>query len=147
MNSISDTGPVPEGMIRIAVRFGRKVYTVHFDFDRLEELLDQFEDERGDAIRMAWGGGVEGVRGLAALAASEGWQDALAIVAMWRFLNRPAQGDDWYEHPTELLAERIEEDGAASLIASTDDGTEWTFVLMNAEPSNFRSMLEGASVH
>lgn len=143
--TISDTGPIPEGTVRIAVRFGRKVYTSHFDFERLEELLDQFEDERGDAIRMAWGGGIEGVRGLAALAASEGWKDALAVVALWRFLNRPSQ--EWYDAPEELLAERIEEDGAASLIASTDDGTDWTFVLMNAEPSNFQALLEGASVH
>lgn len=33
------------------------------------------------------------------------------------------------------------------LIASTYHGAEQTFVLMNAEQSNFKSLLEGASVH
>lgn len=143
--TISDTDPVPNGMVRITVRFGRGIHTAHFDFERMNELLDQFEDERGDAIRMCWEEGIEGVRGSAALAAEQGWKEVLGTIAMWRFLNRPVR--EWYENPEELLAERIEEDGAASLIASTDDGTDWTFVLMNAEPSNFRSMLEGASVH
>ena len=125
------TGPVPKNTVRVSVRFAGDVHVSHFSIEDMMDAVERFEDFAGDAVWLCWDKSVEGTRGIATFAVQEGLTDLLGSIAMWVFLNRPDY--ETYEHPEDLLKARIEKDGSAWLVASTDDGSKWLFTLLHAD--------------
>ncbi|WP_158046814.1 hypothetical protein [Skermanella pratensis] len=136
--SNSIRGSIPEKTVRISVCFGDRLFVLDLPSDSIAQVLVDFEEFVGPALPLRRARGkwfaANGVSAVANFAAQDGDSHTVSAAVLWLFLFQPGAAER--DRTDARLADMIERDGGAWLVATTDSvGVEWTFSLYSAKSS------------